>query len=406
MKKNQIGVLRSVLTAYLWWAARKVLDRRRPRIIAITGSSGKTSMKVAVAGVLQTKYSLASAAGNLNTEIGVPLAILGFQNAPSWALGWIVVVIRAGLRAFTLTRTEDILILECATDKVGDIGYLAEKIKPDDAIITSIGEAHIGRFGSLGAIEREKLSLCRHVREGGRCFLTTDILASAVPSRRELEVEFFGKHRGALSWVGNARLELDRKSAKAYLSGTLVLQSRSYRFRIRSAGVHYQSIVAGAALVGLRYGIAPKRALAALAKITFPHGRLELIQGKGGRLLIDDAYNANPQSARAALTALRELARGAQLESVAILGDMRDLGGHSAPLHATVGAIAKKRSRNFIAIGEQAKAYGAPVWFPTPQEALPYLLRTIPKDSIVLVKASRGGGRVPFLTPVIEALKQ
>ena len=406
MKTTHAGILRSMVMAYLWWAAEKVLARARPRIIAITGSSGKTSMKAALVGVLQTKYTVAAAEGNLNTEIGVPLAILGFQSAPVWAFGWIVVVIRAGVRALTHTHREEILILECAADKVGDIGYLAQKIKPDDAIITSIGEAHIGRFGSLEAITREKLSLCGHVREGGRCFLTTDILSSTIPSRRELEVEFFGMGRGAASSVRDVAVELNRKSAQAYLSGTLVLHSHSYRFRIRAAGIHYTSTVAGAALVGLRYGIAPTRALAALAKITFPHGRLELIKGKDGRLVIDDAYNANPQSAYAALDALHELARGAQLESVAVLGDMLDLGTHSAPLHATVGAYAQKHSGNFIAIGERAKAYGAPVWFPTPQEALPYLLRTLPKDSIVLVKASRGKGKAPFLTPVVEALKQ
>ncbi len=395
-----------MVIVYLWWAAQKVLSRARPRIIAITGSSGKTSMKAALEGVLRTKYSVASAEGNLNTEIGVPLAILGFGRAPSWVFGWIVIVARAALRSFTFTRHEEILILECAADKVGDIGYLAQKIKPDDAIITSIGEAHIGRFGSLEAIKREKLSLCRHVEPGGRCFLTTDILSSAVPSRRELEVEFFGMGRGAASSVRDAAVELNRKSAQAYLSGTLVLHGRSYRFRIRSAGVHYCSIVAGAALVGVHYGIKPKRALTALSRVKFPHGRLELVQGKDGRLVIDDAYNANPQSAYAALDALHELARGAQLESVAVLGDMLDLGTHSAPLHATVGAYAQKHSAHFIAIGEQAKAYGASVWFPTPQEALPYLLRTLPKDSIVLVKASRGKGKAPFLTPVVEALKQ
>ncbi|GEM_PF-1397510 len=406
MKTTHAGILRSVLTAYLWWAAEKVLARARPRIIAITGSSGKTSMKAALVGVLQTKYSVAAAEGNLNTEIGVPLAILGFRNAPSWAFGWIVVVVRAGVRALTLTHREEILILECAADKVGDIGYLAQKIKPNDAIITSIGEAHIGRFGSLEAIKREKLSLCRHVEPGGRCFLTTEILFSAVPSRAHFEVEFFGMGRGAASSVKNVRLELDRKSAQAYLSGTLVLHARSHRFRIRCAGAHYQSIVAGAALVGVHYGIAPKRALAALANVTFPHGRLELTRGKDGRLVIDDAYNANPQSTYAALDALHELARGANLTPVAILGDMRELGAHSAALHRKVGTYAHKHSVNFVAIGEQARAYGAPVWFPTPQEALPYLLRTLPKDSIVLVKASRGGGKAPFLTPVVEALKQ
>lgn len=406
MKISRVGILHDVLTAYLWWAAQRVLARVRPRIIAITGSSGKTSMKAALAGVLQTKYSVASSEGNLNTEIGVPLAILGFGRAPSWVFGWIVIASRAALRAFTLTRPEEILILECAADKAGDIDYLARRIKPDDAIITSIGEAHIGQFGSLEAIKREKLSLCRHVQPGGRCFLTTDILSSPVPSRRELEVEFFGMGRGAASSVREVRVELNRKSAQAYLSGTLVLHAHSYRFRVRSAGVHYASIVAGAALVGVRYGIAPTRALAALAKITFPHGRLELVRGKDGRYVIDDAYNANPQSTSAALDALHALAHGANLIPVAILGDMRELGAHSAALHAKVGTYAYKHSEHLIAIGEQARAYGAPVWFPTPQEALPYLLRTLPKDSIVLVKASRGGGKAPFLTPVVEALKQ
>ena len=104
MKTTHAGILRSVLTDYLWWAAEKVLARARPRIIAITGSSGKTSMKAALVGVLQTKYSVAAAEGNLNTEIGVPLAILGFQNAPSWALGWVFVVIRAGVCSLTLTH--------------------------------------------------------------------------------------------------------------------------------------------------------------------------------------------------------------------------------------------------------------------------------------------------------------
>src|SRR5688500_11967511 len=109
-------------------------------------------MKAAVTAVLRVSYTVKAAEGNLNTEIGVPLAILGFSKAHRHSLGWIALALRILPRAFSYTHTEDILVLEFSTDKPGDIAFLAKRIKPDIGMLTSIGPAHIGQFGSLEAI--------------------------------------------------------------------------------------------------------------------------------------------------------------------------------------------------------------------------------------------------------------
>ena len=145
------------LQSYLRFWAKIYLKRAQPKIIAVTGSVGKTSTKEAIFAVLKIKFgpNIGKSAGNLNNETGVPLAILGYQKSPANPWQWLAILLSSPWKSF-FKKKYQLLILELAADKPGDIEYLTSFIKADIACLTSIGPAHLSAFGSLDKIFQEK----------------------------------------------------------------------------------------------------------------------------------------------------------------------------------------------------------------------------------------------------------
>ena len=153
--------MKSILQNLLAFLAKLTLARYKPKVVAITGSVGKTSTKEAVAAVLSTEYSVRKSEGNYNNEIGLPLAILGSESAGKNPLAWVLVIVKA-IAALIWTEYPEVLVLELGADRPGDIGYLAEMLgKIDVAIITDIGISHLEFFDSPSELAKEKLSLIK-----------------------------------------------------------------------------------------------------------------------------------------------------------------------------------------------------------------------------------------------------
>lgn len=347
--------LMQLVANYLLFWAQLVLRGRRPRIVGITGSVGKTTTKEAVAAVLMHPRAkvflglVGKSVGNLNTEIGLPLAVLQIPAAPRDLVSWMVLLFMVPWRVVFLTYVFDypaILVLEYAADRPGDIKQLVRVAPPEVAVVTAVGPAHLERFGTPAHIAKEKAALVRSVLPTGLVILARDnSLTSAMSRETQAPVTQVAGRGQALS------LNIARAVADYFALPRELVQE-------------------------------------ALKDFTSLEGRLSVTHWVGG-LLIDDTYNANPLSMELALDTLLEQAPSGT-RRVAILGDMRELGEASEDYHQRIGRYARERADVVVAVGKYAALYDGDYWYPTSLEASLAIGTLVQTGDTILVKGSRG----------------
>jgi len=342
----------------LYALASHALRRVQPLVVAVTGSNGKTSTKEMIAAILAQHFTVHKTEGNLNTETGVPLTILSLESHHS------------------------ALVLEMGMQRPGDIGRLAGLAKPAIGVITNVGIVHIEFFNSREELARAKGELVAALPEEGLAVLNADndfypLLAQMTSAR----VASFGNDRGDYRVEGFQPIE----------GGGSQFTVRGVEVRLAMAGRH-QALNAAAALAAGDFAVASLEAgSSALAGVKVEH-RLEEIPAPGGYSIIDDAYNASPESMIAAFDALAESRRDGRL--LAVLGEMRELGSLSEESHRRVG---ERAAEVFDAVcvvdGERAKpmaqAAGAEL-VPDGAGAADWVRRNATAGDRVLVKASHG----------------
>ncbi|MGH3856321.1 MAG: UDP-N-acetylmuramoyl-tripeptide--D-alanyl-D-alanine ligase [Pseudonocardiaceae bacterium] len=302
-----------------------------PRIVAITGSAGKTTTKDMVAHVLRSRFDVLASAGSHNNHLGVPLTLSSLEPAHSHA------------------------VVEIGANNKGEIAALAALAAPDIGVVTNVGYAHIGNFGSQEEIAVEKVSLFDHVSVGGVCVINgDDALLDAATERslngsgkRRVSVGF-GAHNDV--WVESVQPREDG------VSGVVRHAGDSADFFVGVLGRHlvYSALLAMA--IGLENGISLESGAEALRSFVPPPGRSTLMWLRPGLVLLDDSHNASPDAVLAALTLLAELPGKAK---VAVLGEMRELGRHSAQLHALVGARAAAVASHLVTVGPDGELMAA-----------------------------------------------
>jgi len=342
--------------AALYAVAAYALDRVRPLVVAVTGSNGKTSTKEMVAAILATQYNVLRTQGNLNTETGVPMTILGLEPHHT------------------------ALVLEMGMQRAGDIGRLAALAKPSLGIVTNIGTVHMEFFASRAALARAKGELVAALPENGLAVLNADdeffpLLARMTTAR----IASFGREQG------DYRVE-----------GYFVPSVGRSRFSVRGADVsltlggRHQALNAAAALAaGEGAGVALAAGAAALAGVVVGH-RLEELETRSGFSVVDDAYNASPESMLAAFEALTEQPRHGRL--LAVLAEMGELGEESTEAHRSVGeraaeafdAVCVIDSVRGRILAESAHAH----LVPDRRAAVRWVKRNARKGDRVLVKGS------------------
>ncbi len=346
----------------LYALASHALRRVQPLVIAVTGSNGKTSTKEMVAAILSRHFNVLSTQGNLNTETGVPLTILGLEPHHS------------------------ALVLEMGMQRPGDIGRLAALARPVIGIVTNVGIVHIEFFNSREELARAKGELVAALPEAGLAVLNADnefypMLVQMTSAR----VAGFGIEAGDFRVEGYETLS----------DGGSRFTVRGVEVRLRMDGRH-QALNAAAALAACDFAGVPVEAGAeALADVVVEH-RLQEVQAPAGFTLIDDAYNASPESMLAAFDAVAEAAarvprRGRLL---AVLGEMRELGTLSEESHRRIG---QRAAEVFDAVcvvdGERARimaqAAGAEL-VPDREGAAGWVRRNATEGDRVLVKGSHG----------------
>lgn len=355
--------------------AREVLARLRAAgdvvVVGITGSVGKTTTKDLLSMLLTPLGEVVAPVASFNNEIGLPLTVL---------------------RADHDTRA---LVLEMGADAPGNLTHLTSIAPPDVAVELIVGHAHLGGFGSIDGVARAKAELVQGLRPDGVAILNADDARVLAMAELAPAVITFGRSAGAD--VRAADVELDDDGHAVF---TLVADQGSARVRLALAGEHHVTNALAGAAVALHLGVAFADVVDGLANTgpISPH-RMHVTDTAEGIRIVDDAYNANPESMRAGLTALAAMCSGRR--SVAVLGEMRELGPDSSREHAAIGALAVELGIDeVVVVGEGARplldavlAAGRPAYFAATVEQAQELLRGVllPGD-VVLVKASNSTG--------------
>ncbi len=358
-------------------------NRRRARVsvAAITGSNGKTTTRQLTAGVVSRQFNTLASSGNFNNAIGLPLTLLGLSADHQWA------------------------VVELGTNRPGEIARLTEICSPDIGVLTNIGPAHLEGLGSLEGVIQEKGDLLRGLGRDGKAVLNADdprVLQLA--QKTSHEVLLYGRSPAA-----SIRAE-EIKGDEQTISFTLLAGRESIAVQLHSPGQYMISNALAAAAVGHLLGISAAEIKAGLEGFKPVSGRMNICHLPNGVHMIDDTYNANPESMKAALATLKQMRAGSR--GIFVAGDMLELGPQAPELHRQVGALAARtgvdriyaRGENAanLAAGAREEGMGpADTITGSREELLEDLKGWLQPDDWVLVKGSRGMA----MEKIVEGLK-
>ncbi|MEU4492488.1 UDP-N-acetylmuramoyl-tripeptide--D-alanyl-D-alanine ligase [Streptomyces sp. NBC_00210] len=369
------------VTAALGALARRVVERLGTTTVALTGSAGKTSTKDLIAQLLERKGPTVYPAGNLNNEIGLPLT---------------------ALRAAEDTEH---LVLEMGARYIGDIRYLTGLVPPKIGLVLNVGTAHIGEFGGREQIAEAKGEIVEALPEDGVAVLNADDpLVRAMASRTKARVVLFGEADDA-----DVRAENVRLTESGQPAFRLHTPTGCSDVTLRLYGEHHVSNALAAAAVAHELGMSVDEIALALSEAgTLSRWRMEVTERPDGVTVVNDAYNANPESMRAALRALVAMGKASQAKggrTWAVLGLMAELGDEALAEHDAVGRLAVRLNvSKLVAVGGreaswlQLGAYNEGSWgeesvhVSDARAAVDLLRSELRPGDVVLVKASRSVG--------------
>lgn len=335
-----VRIARRALVWILGLTAQAVLRRYRPIVVAVTGSVGKTTTRDLTAAVLATRFDLRAANGG-NSEVGVPMTVLGSRRRRSWARALAVfdgLVLLARRRPFP-----EVLVLEMAAGRPGELKRLTRRIRPDVAVVTNVRPVHRGLYDDFSGIVREKSWLVRRLRESG-----TAVLSPAEPVFTELAA----LSPGRVVTYGSDDADVALEGVEVGLEGSTArvrVGEDVFPVTTRLLGVHQHAGVLAAVAVGLSLGVPPGRAVACLEGFEPAPGRLRAHR-RADLVVLDDTNNASPQ---AVIDGLEVLARfpGPRW---AVLGTVILFGPEVQRGHRAVGEAAATHADKLVAVGEYA----------------------------------------------------
>lgn len=390
--------MKKIIQYILKMLSRAILAKYDPDVIGITGSVGKTSAKTAVHTVLRDDFNVRASQKNYNTEIGLPLTIIGAANPAHNIFGWLKVFLQAlSLLIIRCKKYPRILILEMAADHPGDIKYLVDFTKPKIGIITSVGPTHLEFFGSTEKVGQEKSNMIVNLHTDAYAVINND---------QKILVDIGQKTKAKLLSYGLQKADLTATDiALNQESGGL---SFKINYKFSTAAVNLPNILGqpavyallAAAAVGIIYNFDLKKIVKRFSNFEPLPGRLNLLPGIKYTRIIDDSYNSSPMAARAALETLQQLKCNGK--KYAVLGDMLELGSHTQKAHQEIGELAAKLGIDYlITVGERstdtaesAKKFGMNpdriFNFDNSANAGRFLQDRIQQGDLILVKGSAG----------------
>jgi UDP-N-acetylmuramoyl-tripeptide--D-alanyl-D-alanine ligase len=341
-------------------------------VVGITGSVGKTSTKDMVSSVLNKKFNVLKTSGNFNNEIGVPLTV------------------------FNLESSHEAAVIEMGMSGLGEISRLTSIVRPDIAIITNIGLSHIEKLGSRQNILKAKMEIFEGLKNDGLVILNgDDNLLYGLKDLLRFRTVFYGMEDGLDYQAYNIS-----SHGEMGTSFEIAIGNDNYKVHIPVPGVHNIYNALSAIAVGVELKIPVKDIIEGIGEFSPSKMRLNIVDHNGIKI-INDAYNASPQSMEAAINVLKDVAT-ANNRTIAVLGDMLELGDIAVKAHKDVGKFAVSKEVSYIvAVGENGKNIiegaleaGADkdrvFHFKDNSEAGKFLLDFTKQDDVLLVKGSRG----------------
>lgn len=320
----------------------------RTKVIAVAGSNGKTGTKHLIHSVLETRLKGSMSPKSFNNDIGVPLTL--FDVAPD----------------------DDYVVVEVGTNHPGEVKHLSLMAEPDVAVITSIGEEHMEFFKTLDGVRRENADIVAGLRDNGVVFINGDDahLRSFLPN--------------AITF-GFTDCDHTARNIRTTLDGTSFTFDNA-TFTLPHIGRHHASNALAAIVIGRHFGLTDADIRTGLASASAPEMRMQR-RTIGPIMLINDAYNANPTSVRAALETLAQIEWTGR--KIIVLGEMRELGDASPHAHRAMKdlAVSLAPSRSYF-VGESYRSNDN--WFATSTDAGPAIAQQLEPNDLVLIKGSRG----------------
>lgn len=343
-------------------------------VIAVTGSVGKTSTKDMLASVIGKQYDVLKTQGNMNNDIGLPLTILNLKKHTA-------------------------MVVEMGMNHLGEIQTLTNIAKPTMAVITNVGTAHIGNLGSRENILKAKLEIIEGLAKEGTLFINNDndmLHAWKQQAKIEQEMVTFGIHEK--STYMPEKMELGEEASEIEIKGM--------RIHIPVGGEHFVINALCAIAVGSKLGIPMEKIKEGIETFELTKQRMEKVKTPFGITVINDAYNANYDSMKAALWSLAKLSG---TRKIAVLGDMLELGTFSKELHEKIGEELQKLEIDIVmTVGKEAKciatkAINRTVYsFENKEEAIQKLKEIIQKGDTLLLKASNGMKFIDILNALMQ----
>lgn len=393
--------------------AKLVLKKYKPKIIAITGSVGKTSSKDAIFSILSSHFSVRKSEKSFNGDIGVPLTILGLPNGWNNLGIWFQNILRGLEIIFFKSNYPKYLVLEVGADRPGDIKNIAKWIRPDIAVYSKVSKVpvHVEYFKSPENVYEEKAYLAKYLKENGTLILPEDdsYTKSIISFKKEShKVITYGFENTSMVNGSNEHFLFDEESHFP-LGMTLKLRYNNVSLPAKifgSFGRQFLYPLLSGVSVALSLGLTLDQVIDGITKHTPSRGRMNIIKGKSNSIIIDDTYNSSPDALFESLSTLKKLGKsyafvGKNKKKIAILGDMLELGKFSVDEHIKAGEWASKCADILITVGLRAERMkdGALkggmnrmdiMSFQDSLSALDKISQMDLTDSIILVKGSQG----------------
>jgi len=401
------NILKKIIIYLLKFEAKLVLMKYKPKIIAITGSVGKTSTKDAVFTVMSEFVHIRKSEKSFNSEIGLPLTILGLPNGWSSPQLWLQNIFKGLWLILWPHKYPEWLVLEVGVGKRGDMKETASWLHSDVVIITTIGitPAHIEFFNSRKELIEEKSGLIKTLKKDGLLVLNADdeAVVSMKPKTKNRTVNYGFSQDADYVASSDQILYAEEKdeNKKSPMGVTFKVDENGRSLPVVIKGVFgrnhiYASLASLAMIGGLKFDML--KAIDSLKDYNAPPGRMRLLSGINNSFIIDDTYNSSPFACQTALETLNKV--DIEGRKIAILGDMMELGKHTEEAHYDIGKIAKENCSVLYVVGPRAQSIkkgaldagmdeGSILEFTNSYEAADHIKDFINKGDLILIKGSQ-----------------
>jgi UDP-N-acetylmuramyl pentapeptide synthase len=405
------ATIRQFALQVMWSAVRRRLKAEDPFVIGVTGSVGKTSTKEAIATTFETAGKpVVKTIGNMATDTGVPLSLLGFTEQVNSVSGWLRVLKRASSAKFVKPTERPYWVIEYSSDKPGDLAFLGKRIPIDIAVFTSGGPVHLEYYKTQEGVIAELADFLKYLKPSGSVIVNGDDIflkdmqwpegtltfGVAALTKSQQSVDLRAKVISIESAGMHCEFYSDKKDSQKNFTTTVAV-----------VGKQQLVPLVAAVLVGMKEGLSLANLKKGLEAYQIPAGRGRLIAGIKDMTIVDDTANASPEAAVAGVAMLKPWAKGRR--TVAILGTMNELGESALEAHEEVAivdflvALGIYSTEMLIA----AKKAGMPshrmLAFVTPEQLFSQLEQVVERNDIIYVKASQNGMRLERLVKQLMA---